>query len=139
MTGAAIVTGASGGIGRAVSRRLARDGFAVIVNYAGSASKAEATVGEIEAAGGRLDRAAVNAVLEAAGQTKVRAAAPRGLTERELDVLRLMARGHVDKEIAAELGISHRTVQNHNQNIFGKLGVTTRGAAALFAIEQGLV
>jgi len=91
-----------------------------------------------EAAAGRLDRAAVNAVLEAAGQTKVRASAPRGLTDRELEVLRLMARGHVDKEIAAKLGISHRTVHNHNQNIFGKLGVSTRGAAALFAIEQGL-
>jgi HD-GYP domain-containing protein (c-di-GMP phosphodiesterase class II) len=92
-----------------------------------------------EAAAGRLDRAAVNAVLEAAGQAGVRAAGPRGLTDRELDVLRLLVRGQVDKEIAAALGISHRTVHHHNQSIFGKLEVTTRGAAALFAIEQGLV
>ena len=92
-----------------------------------------------EAANGRLDGAAVNAVLEAAGETSARAPAPRGLTERELSVLKLLARGQVDKEIAVALGISHRTVHHHNQSIFGKLEVTTRGAAALFAIEQGLV
>jgi HD-GYP domain-containing protein (c-di-GMP phosphodiesterase class II) len=92
-----------------------------------------------EAAGARLDRAAVNAVLDVAGQTKLRAAAPRGLTERELEVLRLLARGQVDKEIAAALNISPRTVHHHNQSIFGKLEVTTRGAAALFAIENGLL
>jgi HD-GYP domain-containing protein (c-di-GMP phosphodiesterase class II) len=92
-----------------------------------------------EATAGRLDRAAVNAVLEALGQTRVRAPAPRGLTERELDVLRLLARGKVDKEIAVDLGISHRTVHAHNQSIFGKLEVSTRGAAALFAVEHGLL
>jgi HD-GYP domain-containing protein (c-di-GMP phosphodiesterase class II) len=92
-----------------------------------------------EAAAGRLDRVAVNAVLEAAGQTRVRAPAPRGLTEREVDVLRLLVRGHVDKEIAVALGISHRTVHHHNHSIFAKLEVSTRGAAALLAIEQGLL
>ncbi len=98
-----------------------------------------ATIAVEEANAGRLDRAAVNAVLEAAGQTKLRAALPRGLTERELEVLRLLARGHVDKEIATTLGISPRTVHHHNENIFGKLEVTTRGAAALFAIENALL
>jgi len=49
----AIVTGASGGIGRAVARRLSRDGFGIVVNYAGNAAKAEEVVAEIAAAGGR--------------------------------------------------------------------------------------
>lgn len=98
-----------------------------------------ASMAVAEASSGRLDRAAVNAVLDVVGATTERAAPPRGLTERELEVLRLLARGKVDKEIAAELGISHRTVHHHNQSIFGKLEVSTRGAAALFATEQGLL
>jgi putative nucleotidyltransferase with HDIG domain len=93
-----------------------------------------------EAARGRLDRAATDAVLASHGiRTKERPRLPAGITERELAVLRLIARGLVDKEIAAQLGISHRTVHHHNQSLFQKIGVTTRGAAALFAAESGLL
>src|SRR2546430_16430057 len=52
-TKTALITGASGGIGRSVALRLARDGFAVVVNYAGSTAKAEAVVNEIKSAGGQ--------------------------------------------------------------------------------------
>jgi HD-GYP domain-containing protein (c-di-GMP phosphodiesterase class II) len=97
-----------------------------------------ATILAEEAAAGRIDRAAVSAVLEAAGHVR-RVAAPNDLTARETEILQRLARGLVDKEIAAQLGISHRTVHHHNQSIFGKIGVSTRGAAALFAIEKGLV
>jgi putative nucleotidyltransferase with HDIG domain len=93
-----------------------------------------------EAARGRLERAAVDAVLATQGLLRGdRPRLPKGITERELEVLRLLARGLVDKEIAARLGISHRTVHHHNQALFQKLGVTTRGAAALFAVENGLL
>lgn len=93
------------------------------------------------AARGALDRAATDAVLAVHGLLgkRPRPALPRGITERELEVLRLVARGLVDKEIAAELGVSHRTVHHHNQSIFRKIEVTTRGAAALFAVENGLL
>jgi HD-GYP domain-containing protein (c-di-GMP phosphodiesterase class II) len=94
-----------------------------------------------EAAAGRLDRAAANAVLDAAGHRAGRARAgwPKGLSDREVDVLRLLVRGLTDKEIARALDVSPRTVQHHNQHIYGKIGVTTRGAAALFAVENDLL
>jgi DNA-binding NarL/FixJ family response regulator len=62
-----------------------------------------------------------------------------GLTERELDVLRLAARGHTNRAIGRELGISDRTVQGHLANIFGKLGVSTRTEAVLLAMKQGWI
>jgi DNA-binding NarL/FixJ family response regulator len=64
---------------------------------------------------------------------------PRGLTERELEVLRLVAAGRTNKAIAAELVLSERTVERHVSNIFAKLGVSSRSAATAFAYEHGLV
>jgi DNA-binding NarL/FixJ family response regulator len=61
------------------------------------------------------------------------------LTRRELDVLRLLTAGRTDREIAAALFVSPRTVMAHVQHIFTKLGVRTRKAAAALAREQGLV
>jgi DNA-binding CsgD family transcriptional regulator len=61
-----------------------------------------------------------------------------GLTPREIEVLRLVARGHGNRAIARELTISEHTVARHVQNIFAKLDVGSRTAAAAFAFERGL-
>jgi len=64
---------------------------------------------------------------------------PETLTQREVDVLRLMAKGLANKEIARELGIGEKTVKTHVSNILSKLGVLSRTQAALYAIQIGLV
>jgi HD-GYP domain-containing protein (c-di-GMP phosphodiesterase class II) len=90
---------------------------------------------------GALDGEAVAAVLEAAGQGKrgKKLAFVAGLTGREVDVLQRLARGATTKEIGAELGLSAKTVDNHIQSIYAKIGVKTRGGATLFAMEHGLL
>jgi DNA-binding NarL/FixJ family response regulator len=62
---------------------------------------------------------------------------PHGLTEREIEVLRLAARGLTNKEIAAQLVVSPRTVQHHLAHVY-ETGRRTRAGAALFAMEHGL-
>lgn len=63
---------------------------------------------------------------------------PAGLSQRETEVLRLMAAGNTNREIAGVLFISERTVHRHVSNIFVKIGATSRTAAAAFAFEHGL-
>lgn len=92
-----------------------------------------------EAAAGRLDAEAVEAVIEAAGLPRRRATWPNDLTDREVDVLRVLARGRSNRQIADELVLSPRTVQHHLASVYDKLGVRTRAGAAVFAIHQGLV
>ena len=64
---------------------------------------------------------------------------PGGLSPRELEVLALIADGHTNREIAATLIVSEHTVARHVQNIFAKLDVSSRTAAAAFAHQHGLV
>jgi HD-GYP domain-containing protein (c-di-GMP phosphodiesterase class II) len=94
-----------------------------------------------EATDGRLDPVAVDAVLAAAGHTpsRTRAGGPAGLTAREADVLALLAEGLPNKAIARRLGISPKTVGNHVERIYTKLGVTNRAGAAMSAMQHGLV
>lgn len=89
---------------------------------------------------GRLCRHAVDAVLSAAGQLPARQPnAADMLTERELEVLRLLVLGLTNKEIGRQLGISPRTVQHHTIHIYGKSGMKSRAGAALWAVERGLL
>ena len=91
-----------------------------------------------EAAAGRLDGGCVAAVLAAAGQPAAHVPRPAGLTERETVVIALLARGLQNKEIAKALVISPKTADRHVQNAYIKIGVSTRAAAALYAMEHGL-
>jgi HD-GYP domain-containing protein (c-di-GMP phosphodiesterase class II) len=89
-------------------------------------------------AGGRLDPDAVAAVLEAAGHRRPPVQRPAGLTEREAQVLGLVAHGFQTKHVARALGISAKTADHHIEHAYAKIGVSTRAAAALFAMEHGL-
>ena len=64
---------------------------------------------------------------------------PSGLTEREVEVLRLVARGLTDAEVAEALVISPRTVNAHLRSIYSKLNITSRNAATHFALEHHLI
>ena len=64
---------------------------------------------------------------------------PAGLSEREVEVVGLLARGYQTKQVARTLGISVKTGDRHIQNSYRKIGVSTRAAATLFAMEHGLV
>jgi DNA-binding CsgD family transcriptional regulator len=101
-----------------------------------------------EAEAGLLAPDAVHAVLTAAGEPlagqpagagRVTGDRPAGLSERECEVLGLLARGLATKQVARRLGISPKTCDHHIQRLYGKAGVSTRAGATLFALEHGLV
>jgi HD-GYP domain-containing protein (c-di-GMP phosphodiesterase class II) len=90
---------------------------------------------------GRLDPTATDAVLAAAGHrvSRKRAGGPAGLTTRESEVLALLSRGMPNKSIARELSISPKTVSNHIERVYSKLGVSNRTGAAMYAMQYGIV
>ena len=89
-------------------------------------------------AAGRLDATAVAAVVEAAGLPAPRVPRPAGLTEREAQVLGMISHGRQTKQVARALGISVKTADRHIQNTYAKIGVSTRAAAAMFAMQHGV-
>jgi HD-GYP domain-containing protein (c-di-GMP phosphodiesterase class II)/DNA-binding CsgD family transcriptional regulator len=107
-----------------------------------SAFAADVAARMLEAEAGRtLDANAVDCVLAAAGR---RAAPPppgwpADLTDREVDVLRLIARGLSNRQVAERLFISPKTVGRHVENLYVKIGVSSRAAAAVFAMEHRLL
>lgn len=98
-----------------------------------------------EVTAGRLDREAAEAVISVAdaggddaGRSR-RVPHPGGLSDREVEVLRLIARGMRNREVAARLFLSPKTIGHHVAHIYAKIGVTTRPGAALFAMEHDLL
>jgi HD-GYP domain-containing protein (c-di-GMP phosphodiesterase class II) len=93
-----------------------------------------------EVRSGRLDGDAVEAVLSAAGhRVRRRPGGVAGLTAREVEVLRLAARGLSTKQIAQRLVMSPKTAGNHIEHIYIKIGAGSRAAASLFTVEHGLL
>ena len=106
------------------------------------ARSAEEAAAELraEARAGRLDAEVVEAVLGAAGHRVARRrGGPAGLTPREVEVLRLLARGLSNREIAERLVITPKTVGNHIEHIYAKIDASTRATASLFAVHHGLL
>ena len=93
-----------------------------------------------EARAQRLDGDAVAAVLAAAGESgSGPIPRPGGLTWRETQVVGLVARGLATKQVARALGISPKTADHHLQGAYRKIGVSSRAAISLYAMEHGLV
>jgi DNA-binding CsgD family transcriptional regulator len=94
---------------------------------------------ELDAACAVFGRLGANLDVRRVGELQGRGSLPGGLSEREAEVLRLVAAGKSNRDIAELLFISERTVHRHLSNIFTKVGVTSRTAAAAYAFEHDLV
>jgi HD-GYP domain-containing protein (c-di-GMP phosphodiesterase class II) len=104
-----------------------------------SAGEAAAAL-RAESKQGRFDGATVDAVLAAAGhRVPRRREGPSGLTQREVEVLKLLALGLSNKDIAARLVISPKTVGSHVEHIYAKIDASSRATASLFAVQHGLL
>lgn len=96
-----------------------------------------AACGDTDAA--TREKAAAQLCFDVLGVRAVDSAAPAGLTAREVEVIRLLASGKTNREIAEALFLSHKTVARHLSNIFAKTGCTSRAAATAYAYDNGLM
>jgi DNA-binding NarL/FixJ family response regulator len=141
-------TGYHRGIGAAQLSAPARvlaaaDTFSALVSErahrpAYSRERAEAELASLVKAGA-LDGDVVSAVVADDPRSAPRRVRPAGLTDRQLDVLRLVARGLSNREIGTALVISPRTAERHVQDVYQRIGVSSRAAAAMFAMQRGLL
>ncbi|HEY2643846.1 MAG TPA: HD domain-containing phosphohydrolase [Galbitalea sp.] len=86
---------------------------------------------------GHLDASAVAAVVSAAGHQQSKVSLPAGLTAREAEILTLVARGQSNRQIAKALTLSEKTVRNHIEHTYTKVGVNNRVGASLYALSHG--
>ena len=119
-------------------RRLGEERFEVAWEL-GRTRPLAATIAEAAALGDEVTASGPSAHAELAAARSRPDLPVAGLTPREVEVLRLMAAGRADKEIAATLGISRHTAGHHVRNILAKLGLESRAAAAAYAVRAGLV
>jgi HD-GYP domain-containing protein (c-di-GMP phosphodiesterase class II) len=103
-----------------------------------SKAKVALTLAE-EASAGRLDTEAVRAVAEVIGAVGTRVVWPLGLSDREVQVVRLVATGATNKGLARALSITAKTAAHHVAHIYDKTGSRSRAGVTLFAVEHGLV
>jgi DNA-binding NarL/FixJ family response regulator len=111
----------------------------VLADTEGARLELEGAREAFAALGARPDLSAIEAIDASLASDRAGRTGNHGLTERELQVLRLIASGKTNKVIARELGVSEKTVDRHVSNIFTKLDVSSRAAATAFAYEHALV
>ena len=104
------------------------------------ARSGDAAAGELRDAtrAGKFDPDSVTAVLEAAGHSPERLERPAGLTHREEQTLTLLAHGLATKQIGRTLGVTPKTADHYVQQVYAKIGVSTRAAAAVYAMQHGM-
>jgi DNA-binding NarL/FixJ family response regulator len=109
------------------------------IGYLLKDTKAEELCRAIKAAAAGQVQLSPEAASRLVREVRTTDVAPTALSERETDVLQLIALGKANKEIAAELAIGEKTVKTHVSSILNKLGVQSRTQAALYAAQSGLV